>query len=220
MSEFLIIKLLHVAGLAYWLGGDLGVFCSSFFVTNEKLSADARVTAAKILFVVDQGPRIAMTMMLPLGIHLAWRMGVLPIDATVMSIIWIVAFGWLAMVITLHTTAAGRRKDLLMTFDFWFRAALSLGLIVTGAMSLLANSSTVPYWVAAKLIIFGGLVGCGLFIRIKLRPFGPAFANLAQGKAVEADNEAIQSSLGGTRPIVVSIWLGLLASAALGLHLL
>jgi len=220
MNEFLMIKLLHLVGLAYWLGGDLGVFCSSFFVTNEKLSADARITAAKILFVVDQGPRISMTLMLPLGTHLAWRMGVLPIDATAMAIIWLLAIGWLAMVITLHTAAASKATKLLTTFDFWFRASLSLGLIIAGAYSLVTESTAMPYWIAAKLVIFGGLVGCGLFIRIKLRPFGPAFANLAQGRVSDADNEAVRSSLGSTRPIVVSIWIGLLASAALGLHLI
>ena len=64
MNEYLIVKLLHVIGFAYWLGGDLGVFLSSFSVVNDKLSRDSRVTALQILFKTDQGPRISMTMML------------------------------------------------------------------------------------------------------------------------------------------------------------
>ena len=69
-------------------------------------------------------------------------------------------------------------------------------------------------------MIFGGLVACGLIIRILLRPFGPAFANLALGKAGDVDNQAIRSSLNSTRPVVVTIWIGLLVSAALGLHII
>ncbi len=220
MSEFLIIKFLHIVGFAYWLGGDLGVFTSSYLVTNDKLSDDVRVTATKLLFALDQAPRICMTMMLPLGAHLAWTMGALPIDGIAMTLIWVLSFGWLAMVITLHNAAQSKGKALLTTFDFWFRVTLSVALIGVGAGALADMVNGIPPWVAGKLLIFGGLIGCGLIVRIKLKPFGPAFANLVQGNASEADNAAIRSSLDGTRPFVITIWLGLLASAALGLHLI
>jgi hypothetical protein len=59
-----------------------------------------------------------------------------------------------------------------------------------------------------------------LIIRIKLRPFGAAFSSLANGNANDEDNRNIRSSLDATRPFVISIWIGLIASAALGLHLL
>ena len=194
MNEFLLIKLLHIVGFAYWLGGDLGVFYSSYYVADENRSTDVRVAAAKILYALDQAPRICMTMMLPLGTHLAWKLGVLPIDATTMAIVWILCFGWLAMVVTLHVAAQSRGKALLTTFDFYFRLALSLGLLGTGLYSLLGPGD-LPYWVAAKLSIFGGLVGCGLLVRIKLKPFGPAFAKLAQGQAGATENATIRSSL-------------------------
>jgi hypothetical protein len=219
MSEILLIKLLHVLGFAYWLGADLGVFYTSYYVVNEKLSTDVRLTTAKILFALDQAPRICMTMMLPLGTHLAWKLGALPIDATIMTVIWLLSFGWLAMVITLHFSSNSKMKAGLTSFDFWFRLSLSAGLIGAGAFQIFSDTSTLPYWVAAKFLIFGGLIGCGLIIRIKLRPFGTAFAKLAMGNASDEDNRNIRSSLDATRPFVVTIWIGLIASAALGLHL-
>jgi len=219
MNEILLVQLLHVVGFAYWLGGDLGVFYSSYFVADEKRSSEVRVVTAKILFALDQAPRICMTMMLPLGTHLAWKLGALPINATLMAIIWLLCFGWLTMVITLHVAAQSKGKALLTTFDFYFRLALSLGLLGTGLYSLL-GPGPLAYWIAAKIAIFGALVGSGLFVRIQLKPFGPAFANLASGQVTEADNAAIRQSLGRTRPFVVSIWIGLVASAALGLHLI
>ncbi len=219
MSDYLILKLLHVIGFAYWLGGDLGVFYSSYFVANPALSTDVRVTTAKILFALDQAPRICMTMMLPLGIHLTWQMGIFRYSATLMALIWLLAFAWLAMVITLHVAAQSKGKAMLTQFDFWFRLVLSSGLLVVGAVAQFSDRLAIPHWVAIKLMIFGGLIGCGLLVRIRLRPFGPAFARMARGEASEADNAAIRKSLGGTRPFVISIWIGLIASTALGLHL-
>ena len=217
MSDYLLIKFLHLVGFAYWLGGDLGVFYSSYFVANEKLSAEVRVTCAKILFALDQVPRMCMTLMLPLGLHLAWKLGVLHFGGTVLALIWLAAAGWLAMVVSLHAMAQSRGKAMLTTFDYWFRLLLAIALIATGAWTYMGE--TVPYWVAAKLAIYGVLVGCGLLVRRVLKPFGPAFARLAAGKVGDADNRAIRESLGSTRPFVVTIWIGLLASAALGLHL-
>lgn len=220
MNEYLLFKFLHIVGFAYWLGGDLGVFYSSYFVANEKLSNDVRVATAKILFALDQAPRICMTLMLPLGIHLTWKLGVFNFGAGIMAIIWVIAAGWLVMVITLHAAAQSKGKAVLTQFDFFFRLALSAGLIIVGALALWSNENSLPYWLAIKLMVFGGLVASGLIVRIKLKPFGPAFANLVHGVATDADNAAIRQSLGATRPFVVSIWIGLLLSTALGLHLL
>ena len=36
MTELALLKMAHILGLVYWLGGDLGVFYSSFFVADEK----------------------------------------------------------------------------------------------------------------------------------------------------------------------------------------
>lgn len=212
MSDFLALKLLHVIGFAYWLGADLGVFYSSYFVANDKLSADVRLATTRILFALDQAPRICMTMMLPTGIHLCWRMGIFRFDAALMALIWLIAFGWLAMVITLHLAAPSKGKSVLTTFDYWFRLILSSGLVIVGAIAQFSDALVMPHWAAIKLMIFGGLVGCGLIVRIKLKPFAPAYARLAAGDASDADNRAIRTSLGATRPFVIS--------TALGLHLI
>lgn len=219
MNEYLLIKFLHVIGFAYWLGADLGVFYSSYFVANDKHSADVRVATAKILFALDQSPRICMTMMLPLGVHLTWEMGIFAFDAWIMALIWVLCCGWLAMVITLHLAKGWKGKAFLTTIDFWFRLILSTGLVVAGALAQFTAVWRLPHWVALKLLIFGLMIGCGLLVRIRLRPFAPAFARLAAGEATDDDNTVIRRSLGATRPYVIAIWIGLIASTAYGLHL-
>lgn len=211
---------LHLVGFAYWLGGDLGVFHTSYWVANPRHPPEVRVAAARILFWLDQVPRICMTMMLPLGLQLTWQAGLLGFSATVMTLIWVAAFAWLGMALYLHAAGPSAGRDWLTRFDFWFRLLLSVSLLAVGSASVFNGAYDLPYWVGAKLGIFGALVGLGLIIRIKLKPFGTAFGNIASGNSTAEDEAAIRQSLGGTRPYVIAIWLGLFASAALGIHLI
>ena len=50
-------KYIHILLFVYWLGGDAGVFYSSTFVVNNKLSRDSRLTAFKIFLNLDMLPR-------------------------------------------------------------------------------------------------------------------------------------------------------------------
>lgn len=220
MTDFLFVKFLHVVGLAYWLGGDLGVFYSSYIVSDETKAPIVRTAAAKMLFALDQAPRICMTLMLPLGLHLAWIRGVFGFGSAAMIAIWFIAFAWTATVVFLHVGSNKTAKSLLTGLDYWFRVIVAIMLIGVGITALTTGAIALPYWVAIKLAIFGGLIACGLMVRIVLKDFGPAFAKLASGQPSAADNAAIQRSLGRTRPIVVCIWIGLLVSTALGLHLI
>lgn len=220
MSEILFLKFLHIIGLVYWLGGDLGVFYSSFVVANTAAPASVRVSAAKMLFALDQAPRMCMTMMLPLGAHLAWRLGVLPITSGAIVAIWIIAFLWLASVLFLHFGASAAAKSIVTKIDYIYRLVVISILVGTGVTALLDDTLLIPYWVAWKLILFGTMIALGLLVRIVLKEFGPAFGKLVADNASDEDNAAILRSLGRTRPFVICIWIGLLLSAALGLHLI
>ncbi len=220
MGEYALLKLAHIVGFAYWLGTDLGVFYSSYFVANDGLSADVRAATARILLALDLAPRICMTLMLPLGLHLAWQLDTLPIGGATLALAWVLCLAWLGMVLFLHFASSDTKKASVTKFDFGLRILISTALIFAGIAALSGAIDAIPYWIAWKLLIFGGLVGCGLIIRIRLRDFGPAFANVAKGQASDLDNAAIRRSLGGTRPFVIAIWIGLLASAALGTHVI
>jgi Na+-transporting methylmalonyl-CoA/oxaloacetate decarboxylase gamma subunit len=82
---------------------------------------------------------------------------------------------------------------------------------LTGAGNLLTG------WVSAKVLIFAVLVLLGLAIRVLSAPLAAALRTmLTQGST--ADLEAIVArQLGRIRPIVVAIWLGLIAAAYLGI---
>ena len=53
--EIGILKLIHILCLVYWLGADLGVFYSSYYLVNEKLSRDTRINVSKNLVLSGSG---------------------------------------------------------------------------------------------------------------------------------------------------------------------
>lgn len=219
MDLYKALGFLHLLCFVYWLGGDLGVFYSSRFLQRRDLSPEARRVAGRIMLGLDQGPRICMTLIAAPGVHMAAQAGWLPISSGWLAAIWALSLCWLAMVLLLHF---GPGLPGLAQVDFWFRAALALGLGVFAIGALLAPQTPPPIapWLAVKLLVFAVLVGCGLGIRIALRPFGPAYASLQSGAPSPEHNLAIEQSLARCRPLVLAIWAGLLLNAALGLHLL
>ena len=220
MTELLLLKFIHLILFVYWLGGDLGVFYSSNYVVKSGLSVEARRTAAKIMFWLDQGPKICMTLILPVGVHLASAMGYLALGNTTLVLIWAVCLAWLANVNAIHLISRRDVKKRLERIDFWFRAALIAALSCVSVYALITDELIPVNWVAVKLLSFALLVACGLLIRIYLRPFGPAFvALLERGATVEGDR-IMRESLGRCRYFVVSIWVILLFNAAIGIHLI
>ena len=218
--EIALLKFLHVLAFVYWLGGDLGVFYTSFYASNRRLSPETRVTVIRILFALDMAPRICMTLMLAIGIHLSYRIGFLPVAPAVIYLTWLISLGWLVMVLYLHYGKKSKFQQLLTKFDFGFRLTLIAGLSTYAAVSLSGQSGVSADFIAWKMLIFATMIACGLMVRIKLKPFGPAFMNLVKGEPSQADEDAISGSIAATRPWVMVIWLGLLVSAALGIHLI
>ena len=220
MTELALLKMAHVLCLVYWLGGDLGVFYSSFFVADENRSPEVRIAAAKILFTLDLAPRICMTLMLPTGIHLAHMMGMLKVPELVVYTTWVICLAWLAMVLILHFASRGRDLSILTKIDFRFRIAMVTALIGFALYTLFSPDAILTDWLAYKTIVLACLIFLGLMIRLKLRIFAPAFKKLVDGTYNTLDSQTVSSSLVATRPFVFAIWIGILLNTAWSLRLL
>ncbi|WP_337879403.1 hypothetical protein [Rheinheimera sp.] len=222
MAEtYLMLKLLHIVLFVYWLGGDLGTFYASRFVAKEGQSAEQRLTALKIMMGVDQGPRICMALMLGPGIHMAYTIGLMQVPAWAMVATWLLCLVWLGMVLAIHFGHDKSYLSWLTRFDFNFRLLVIAACLYFAIQSLLGDKSLIlADFIAWKLIVFAALVGCGLGIRLMLKPFGPAFMQMLQQGPNPHLDAVIQGCLARARPFVYLIWLGLLLNTALGMHLI
>ncbi|WP_298477728.1 hypothetical protein [uncultured Maribacter sp.] len=219
MSIFLILKYFHILLFVFWLGTDMGTYYSSKFVINPKLSGAQRSTALQILLGCDLGPRIAMPLIMPTGIHMASLMGIMKVTNLGLGLIWGFGILWLFLVLKVHFGKDEVQKKKLKNVDFWIRPIIVFGVSTFAIYNLFNPDYILVSWVSYKLLIVCGLILCGLGIRYHLGKFTPAFINLLQGHNVEKSNTIMKVRMDKCLPYVYGIWIGLLVNAALGVHL-
>ncbi|HHQ14838.1 MAG TPA: hypothetical protein ENK16_07390 [Chromatiales bacterium] len=210
-----LFLIFHLLLFCYWLGGDLGVFYSSGMVVNPELTDSARVTAAKIMVNLDLVPRICMSLMLTVGGILSEFKGV-PHPTWQMVGIVLLGPAWLAMVLTVHLQEGSELGKAVARVDYWFRVVLVIYLIISVTVSFQFGSLGQAPWVGGKLLIFAGLVFCGIMIRQFIGPYAKGIHTLATTGATDEVNAAMKRSLGQCRPFVLAIWAGLLVEVWLG----
>ena len=219
MNEYLLTKFAHLIAFVYWLGGDLGTFLASREVINRQNSPETRHIALKVMLACDMGPKLAMPLILPLGVQLAVSGGWMALSTAALATIWCLGLYWFAVVMVLFLHEGKPFTSALIRLDVWFRVLVALGLAAWASNALLSGES-IADWIAFKLMIFAAMVGCGIMVRINLAPFMPAFSDLMTNGPSETNNSAIERSIGRCRPWVWAIWAGLFINAALGIHLI
>jgi len=220
MTTFLILKYFHILLFVFWLGTDMGTFYSSRFVIDPKLSGPQRATALQILLGCDLGPRIAMPLIMPTGLHMASIIGLFKISTLGLVFIWLAGVVWLALVLSLHFGKDEATKAKLSKIDFWIRPIIVIGVGAIALYSLYQPTYITAPYLAWKLLIVCGLILCGLAIRYHLGIFKPAFKNMMMGQDLDNANHIIKKKMSDCMPYVYGIWIGLLLNAALGLHLI
>ncbi|MEN9789351.1 MAG: hypothetical protein RLZZ473_1415 [Pseudomonadota bacterium] len=210
-----VFKYIHILLFVYWLGGDAGVFYSSTFVTNTKLSREARLTAFKIFINLDMLPRYCLALMLTVGGVLAEFIGY---EHPMWQTVAIVALGpiWVWVVHTIHAREGSEFGKTLATWDRRFRVFMIVAIIASVAYHW-TTGPLQPYpWLAAKLLIFAFLIFCGFMIRLKIPPFIEGFKVMAASGATPESDQKMIDGMGACRPYVLLIWAGVAISALLG----
>ena len=189
-------------------------------MVDPKLSPAQRHTALKIMLGCDQGPKLAMPLIFAIGFAMAANIGFIAVPTFVTVLVCVVCLAWFANVNWLYFTQNAAAKAKVAQFDLWFRIVVVIGLVATAGHALTSESFIKADWLAAKVLVFAALVACGIYIRIQLKPFVAAFGQLmTKGSSTEVE-QTLSRALARCRPAVYLIWLGLIVSAALGLHLI
>lgn len=212
---------LHILLFVYWLGGDLGVFYAARFITDPMVALPGRNVATRIMHVVDMSPRVCLVLFLPSGvtlmalddlgrdIFLGW-----PLVA-----IWVAGLAWLALVIMDFRKSPQRYAPLVARVDFVIRSVLVVALLGVAAYTFAAEQpfgvDSNPRWLAGKVAAYAICIFGGLMIRVRLRPFGAAYAELQTGSTPEVET-TLKRSIQGSLPFVYLVWAMVLTAALLG----
>ncbi len=214
MFEAAII-LLHVLVLVYWLGGDLGAFYGSGFMTDPSRTTPERLMALKLLNDIDMAPRTALILAFPTGFAAAWARGWLMVPGWSVALVWVAGLAWLALAWGVHLKHGAGGAGL-KRIDIAVRYVVLAALAGSGIAGLVGVLE-VPLFIACKLLILAGCISLGLLVRRQLVPLFPAIIAMKENGATPETDRQIRAVIQTTRPSVMGIWALILVAALLGL---
>jgi hypothetical protein len=219
LNELAILRWLHILAMVYWLGGEWGVFQTSYKVVNPALSLDERSRHMDTAYRIDIMARTGIISLLPLGLHMGHLWGMQPYGGGWLAAMWILWAAWMALTwgaFSNRGTPLGKR---LSDIEDWTRYILIPVLILSSLSSLLGHG---PFeaglgqkWFSAKLLTFGALLVLGVGLRLIMHEWRALFPLLAAGPNTQAE-EKLKRSIGRGRTIAYAYWIGIAATAFFG----
>jgi heme/copper-type cytochrome/quinol oxidase subunit 4 len=154
---------------------------------------------------LDLVPRMCMTLMLTIGGMLAGLQGIDHYPGQMVAL-WILAPGWLFIVVYMHFSHGSELAKTFNTIDYWLRRILVVGITLSVVYTLYTGRLAETPWLTAKVALYGFLIFCGIKIRVHLPGFIFGLQALAKGTISEEENDKMIAGLKGSRPWVWSIW--------------
>jgi sorbitol-specific phosphotransferase system component IIC len=162
---------------------------------------------------------MALVMMLPVGISLALIGGYATLPdgwaGPAIVVAWVASLAWLFLVVKLY----GGASPGLTKLDYAIRYVVIAALLIAAVASFMGRGPVSPKapWLAVKLVVFAGIIVCGLGIRVVFKPFAMAFGKLVTEGSSPAVEAAMKQAQTRVRPVVLTLWVGLIVEAFLGL---
>ncbi|MFN2098543.1 hypothetical protein [Altererythrobacter sp. MF3-039] len=219
-NELSILRWIHILAMVYWLGGEWGVFQTSYHVTNRELSLEERKRHMETAYRIDILARTGIVLLLPLGLHMGKLFGFIPmLDGAGIWWMWLFFAIWLAMTWTAfikRETDIGikvtRLEELLRypliaaIFLFAFMAIGGSGPVETGEGN---------HWYPWKMILYAFALCIGLFLRLVMRRWTERFRILAAGPNAEQE-AALEREIGQARLAAYIYWITIASVCFLG----
>jgi hypothetical protein len=218
--ELGILKWLHIIAMVYWLGGEWGVFQTSYNVINRKLSLDERRRHMETAYRIDILARSGIILLLPLGLHMGHLWTVQPFGGAVLALFWALGLAWLALCWAAFIYRETDRGIRLTRIDEAVRFVLIPLLAISAVSSLLGygpfSGASGMKWFAAKMLIYAGMLVIGLKLRFIMREWTAMFRILATDSGNTAVEHKLERSIAFGRRIAYVYWVGIGSTAFIG----
>ncbi|MFN7359344.1 hypothetical protein [Brevundimonas sp.] len=219
IGEIEVLRWLHILAMVYWLGGEWGVFQTSYNVVNPRLSLDERRRHMETAYRIDILARTGIILLLPLGLHMGTLYGFVPLDRAWLAPMWGVFIAWLSLTWAAffqHETDLGIR---LTKIDEALRYILIPALLIVGVASLLDQGPLAvgegTLWYPAKITVYGLMLVIGLGLRFIMRAWTTRFRRLAEGPNPR-EEAALKREIAIGRGLAYVYWIGIASAAFLG----
>jgi hypothetical protein len=213
----LVLVFVHIVLFVYWLGGDLGVFVTSKYVADRKLSMEERFRFMNALLACDMGPRSALILFIPVGLEMARIIGVFEVGASIVGPVWLLSFLWLGANWWMFFNDRHPMTPKLRQYDLFLRGIL---IVVIGGIALFSMSTGGPVtvlWLQVKLLVFAVVISLGVYLRTEIARWIVGFGMVRQGgDAADKGNDIIEAALARSRRAALVLWAGVALAAFLG----
>jgi hypothetical protein len=220
ISSLLVLKWVHILSMVYWLGGEWGIFQTSYYVINRKLSLEERRRHMNTAYKIDILARTGILLLFPLGFHMGYYWGVQPFGGVALVMNWLFFAGWLALC---WASFFKRETDAGLTLtkiDEKIRFIFIPLIMLASASSLLGygpfEAGTMQKWFSAKIFIFGLLLVIGLKLRFIMREWTELFRVLAVDPENQEAEATLERSIKIGRGLAYLYWIGIATVGFLG----
>ncbi len=197
----------HVIVLGYWLGSELVINSTYRYVCwAATMPFEDRDRLMDHVLHVDQHVRYALVLQIGLGTILAALYGYIPGGPMGAALAAALAIGWLALVEITHRTRKRPLGVRLAALDRNVRYVVMVGLVAVAVWALL-SAGDVPKWLAWKLLLFAGVIACGVGIRFSIIDFFRTWVIIEREGSSEEAERAIRHIYAYGTAILGGLWL-------------
>ena len=212
ITELAVLKWLHILSMVYWLGGEWGVFQTSYNVINRALSMEERHRHLETLYRIDILARTGIILLLPLGMHMGYIWGVQPYGGNFLIVMWALVALWLGLC---WMSFFYRETDYGITLtkcDELIRFVVIPVLFLCGLFSLMGKgpfaAGEMQKWFSIKIMGYSLMLVIGLKLRFIMREWTDMFRVLASGPDTDVEN-SLEKSLRAGRRWAYVYWIGI-----------
>lgn len=220
MHELSILRWVHILAMVYWLGGEWGVFQTSYHVTNPALSLEERKRHMETAYRIDILARTGIVLLLPLGLHMGKLYGFVPLlEGAGIWWMWLFFAVWLGMTWTAffkRETDIGikvTRTEELLRYPLIAALLLFAFMAIGGSGPIEVTSGNL--WYPAKMALYAFALVIGLFLRLVMRRWTSRFRVLAAGPNA-AEEAALAREIAQARGAAYIYWITIASVCFLG----
>lgn len=218
-NELAVLRWMHIICMVYWLGGEWGVFQTSYNVINRNLPLDERRRHMETAYRIDILARTGIILLLPLGLHMGHLWNLQPLGGPWLVGMWLLTAAWLGLCWSAFVYRETDRGVRLTRIDEAVRFVLIPVLALVALLSLLGYGPFVAdpgmRWYCAKLLVYAGTLVIGLKLRFIMREWTAMFRLLAQGPNPDVELR-LDKSIRFGRSIAYVYWVLIATVAYLG----
>jgi len=207
IEQYDLVLWLHVAVMGYWLGSDFVLNALTHYFKNaHDMPADQRLKLWDFLLLVDQHPRNALILSIPLGFHLAADLDLSPVKGAGLTALWIASAIWFVYIWVLHYQVGKPAHALFNRLDLGLRYILIAVLFIVGAASLLGEGPLAAKWLGAKVALFALIIACGMGIRHYIKQVYTVLPKLRAEGSTPATEAVITHALNWGSYVLFGLW--------------